>query len=194
MQSTLYILLIVALVGFKTAYGCSCTPTNVYTATRQYSDIVQATISGSIPPLQPGVSSYIAKLTWVFQGCLGVNDRVGAVFNISTPSASGCDVHGLSAGSSWLLTGTTDAVNTLQVDECGASRPWSSLADKEVDFLGSVLNDCTGQCANSTRVHCFFEPCAGAKCEDSQNGAVCSDNYCGGCNAYWWKDDILECY
>nr|KAI8760375.1 hypothetical protein BgiMline_007528 [Biomphalaria glabrata] len=37
-------------------------------------------------------------------------------------------------------------------------------------------------CANI--VNCFVRPCQFAQC--SVSGAVCMDDYCGGCNARWY--------
>lgn len=134
-----------------------------------------------------GTAFWSAQVITTVSGCIKVNSTL----SVSTSSSSAsCGVQ-LEAGS-FLLSGkyTVDS-NTLRVQSCNFNRLFSTLTKDEKLFAYNNLNNCTNACARGHMVNCFVRPCAISKCNISS--AVCMDNYCNGCNAYWFSGSDRVC-
>ncbi len=78
MDARFLVLILVAVTAhLAVAEGrtrCDCLPTTVETSTRIYSDIIKGVVTDSAasPNADGTVKSYLVKISWVYQGCLGM--------------------------------------------------------------------------------------------------------------------------
>lgn len=173
---------IVLLSIFSFSSACKCRAPTVYASSRATPDAVIVKPTGQ-PVHTPILVSLPAKIVTVFNGC----SRMGQLVNITTSASSAaCGVLFPTTSEPWVFFGTYDnATNTFRVNSCDANKPASQLDDDETSFLTQMFNTCTHSCSPSAPFsHCFVQPCAVATC--GVDDAVCFDNYCGGCHAYWF--------
>ena len=75
MAARFLVLILVAVTAhLSVAEGrsCDCQSTTVETSTRIYSDIIKGVVTDSTKPPNATVTSYLVKISWVYQGCLGM--------------------------------------------------------------------------------------------------------------------------
>ncbi len=76
--------------------------------------------------------------------------------------------------------------NYLQGDSFPSYDGCNSCGCGDEALISCTKIGCTTCPDNSEPVSCFVQPCSVSTCE--VEGAVCVDDYCGGCNAYWFDE------
>ena len=68
---------------------------------------------------------------------------------------------------------------------CDGSSAWADVPDDHLAYLNRRYVCCGEDCGclQGDEVQCFVDPCEVDTCD--VEGAVCTANYCGGCNAEW---------
>lgn len=106
---------------------------------------------------------------------------------VNTPSSGALCGVTLTVGETYLLNIHEDDSIIL----CDYNRRAIVLSKVDLKFLRMQLQCCKGarcRCGDgSFPVNCFVDPCQFAKppCDEAK---VCKANYCGGCNAVWFKE------
>jgi hypothetical protein len=142
---------------------------------------------------------YRAQVLSVYNGCLKVK-KCPIVLETSL-DASGCgrpldDYLGQQFVISF-RTGSTSCKNSYAFGLCDLYVSSDLLTVDDLFLLENWKNDCLGVCSSGNEVQCLVAPCLTATPPDGcdTNGAICTDNYCNGCNALWWNDDgTLRCH
>lgn len=176
----MFILFIFAFyVNLGLACRCVLAP-SLYRDVMKSSDVVIANILSS-NGVTDGTVSWNTQVLTTVSGCINSSSIIAVT--TSTSSAS-CGVQ-LDLGGSYFLSGRYFASsNSLKIQSCNFNRLFSTLSSDEKTFAYNHFNNCSKACARGNVVNCFVRPCATSKCNVSN--AICMDNYCNGCNAYWF--------
>lgn len=128
------------------------------------------------------------------KSCVAPGTRV----SVATPASSAACGAWMPLHKAMVIFGDTRWIagrRAVFTSSCSGNLLTSDLTAEEEDFLLSRELSCDGAvtCADGTPpVSCFAQPCASSTC--GEPGAVCEDNYCGGCNAEWYTpDDFMAC-
>eukprot|EP00172_Hildenbrandia_rubra_P001314 Plantae.Rhodophyta-Hildenbrandia_rubra.ctg1857.p1 GENE.Plantae.Rhodophyta-Hildenbrandia_rubra.ctg1857~~Plantae.Rhodophyta-Hildenbrandia_rubra.ctg1857.p1 ORF type:complete len:212 (-),score=14.18 Plantae.Rhodophyta-Hildenbrandia_rubra.ctg1857:145-780(-) len=177
--------------------ACSCVQPRVETSFFASKKVVIGKVlsvsdcaPGSKPPCaQPefdGKKYYTVLVRRSYKGCLEPSTKIV----VNTPSSSGlCGVF-LSIGENYLLNINENDGIFL----CNYNRRQKDLTKEDLKFLNMQLQCCKRygrlacRCGNgSAPINCLVDPCSVSKppCEEAK---VCKSNYCGGCNAVWFKE------
>ena len=145
----------------------------------------------SIPP--NGRLYHTIRVIRSYKGCVPRRSKIVAQ---TASSGATCGLP-LRVGSRWYLnlSGKDNNFNS-----CGYNRRPKDLTSSDRKFLRSRLQCCrkgsttSGRCRcndGTLPVNCFVDPCRFAKrpCKEAE---VCKANYCGGCNAEWFKKGGVE--
>ncbi len=174
------------LLAARPAQACSCLQPTVESSYNNSSDVVEARILLSLPV---GNERWmVASVRSTYKGCLGENELV----LLTTPASSAsCGVN-LQTGRVYLVNGRSDGaalgIARLNIGLCDYNLPVAELTDQDRAFLDGRQVCCGDECSCASGelpVQCFVQPCSVAPVCDVE-GAVCVDNYCGGCNAEFY--------
>jgi eight-cysteine-cluster-containing protein len=174
------------LLAARPAQACSCLPPTVESSYNRSSDVIEARVLLSVPVGNERWS--VARVSATYKGCLQPSELV--LLTTSSSSAS-CGVS-LQTGVKYLINGSDDGgaigLHRLSIGLCDYNLPAADLTDHDRAFLDGREVCCGDECscANGEQpVQCFAQPCSVAPACDVE-GAVCVDNYCGGCNAEFY--------
>ena len=129
---------------------------------------------------------YTIKVFRSFKGCAR---RWSKIVVKTESSSAACGVN-LKVGEVWYLN-----IRRGSIGLCDYNRKAWELTRADRKFLGTRLQCCKSRrrtvcrCNNGRpQVNCFVDPCRFAKppCTEAK---VCKSNFCGGCNADWFKKD-----
>ena len=167
------------------AEACTCLPPDMNRSYDNADHVVHARILGAVPA-PSGQRRYLAMtIKQAFKGCLPASSLVV----VQTASSSAACGMSLQPGQDYLLHGRNNGrllgFTIMQVGLCDANSAWSALSPEHLQFLNTRYVCCNGTCAciGNDEVQCFVDPCQVSSCD--VEGATCSANYCGGCNAEW---------
>jgi len=178
------VLFYIILCGSCITLACKCDWHGVHTA--KEADVVLSVATTDIVTVTDKLIYYQVRVLQVFKGC--VLDSLLKVVTPSVPEACGLV---LEVPQNYILTGSMYNKldnDTLFIHSCGYNVPLTRVSMEEENYLDNLYNPCTNQCATGTDVDCFASPCSVSSCDVKD--AVCEDNYCNGCNAYWWSNDF----
>lgn len=174
------------LLAARPAQACSCLQPTVESSYNNSSDVVEARVLLSLPV---GSERWmVAKVRATYKGCLDEGELV----LLTTPaSGASCGVN-LPSGGLFLVNGRSDGalagVERLSVNLCDYNLPVAELTAHDRAFLDGRQVCCGDECScanGELPAQCFAQPCSVAPACDVE-GAVCVDNYCGGCNAEFY--------
>lgn len=171
------------LLAARPAQACSCLQPTVESSYNRSSDVIEARILLSLPV---GSERWlVARVRATYKGCL----RPSELVLLTTPGSSASCGASLQNGRVYLVNGTPDGntagLDRLNISLCDYNLPVAELTGHDQAFLDGREVCCGDECscANGEQpVQCFAQPCSVAPVCDVE-GAVCVDNYCGGCNA-----------
>jgi hypothetical protein len=180
------LLFVTVLAVEQSAQACSCLPPD---EGRSYNDAEHVVHVRVVSAVRASRTSrlYLARLVEPdFKGCLG---RGRWVLLRTAADSAMCGID-LARGEEYLLHGTTAGhlfgTPILGVGLCDSNARWGDVTPEQHAFLGSRFVCCGDECActdGSQPVNCFVDPCQVSSCD--VEGATCTANYCGGCNAEW---------
>lgn len=179
----------------RSSAACSCFPagfpTQYYAALKAGTPLSKATVLGSFTPPNPSPNAdrfYFLRVTFVYAGCARKTPFVTVAR--SKVQGSLCGVS-LQTGQTYLLAINPNGGTRLVL--CGVNLLESSITPAQQKFLDQRDLCCNGKCkcAAAPRVACLVAPCSVTTV--TCPGATCVDNYCGGCNAEFFKDDLPAC-
>jgi len=163
--------------------ACKCDWHGLHTAVEE--DIVIAVDTTDVIEKTDREITYDVLVLQVFKG----KNYATAGHNLKVVTASVPEACGqiLDVPQTYLLTGSMVDDNTVQIHSCGYNVPFTRISAADEKFLDNLYDTNTNECATGMFEDCFVEPCSVSTC--NVNGAVCENNYCNGCNAYWWSND-----
>lgn len=174
------------LLAARPAQACSCLPPTVESSYNHSSDVIEARVLLSL--VIGGERWMVARVGATYKGCLGDGELV----LLTTPASSASCGVSLQTGLTYLVNGTSDGdtagIERLSIGLCDYNLPVGELTAQDQAFLDGREVCCGGECicANGELpVQCFAQPCSVAPACDVE-GAICVDNYCGGCNAEYY--------
>jgi hypothetical protein len=167
------------------ADACSCVVPD-FRRSYQYSEhVVRVDVLASLGVFG-GQRRYLAVTSGKsYKGCLA--EQRAVIVRTASDSAA-CGVT-LDVGSQNVLYaqdgGSFLGLKVLQIGLCDSNSVYDELATDHRRFLDTRYTSCGREsgCVASDEVQCFVDPCQVSSCD--VEGAVCSANYCGGCNAEW---------
>jgi len=167
------------------ADACSCVPPDFHRSYQYADHVVKVDVVASLGAFS-GQRRYLAVTSGKsYKGCLPAR-RTVIVRTASDSAACGVD---LDVGSQYVLYandgGSRFGLRILQIGLCDTNVRSDQLAPDHQRFLDTRYTSCRGEsgCVASDQVQCFVDPCQVSSCD--VEGATCSANYCGGCNAEW---------
>eukprot|EP01102_Stenamoeba_stenopodia_P003180 TRINITY_DN13117_c0_g1_i1.p1 TRINITY_DN13117_c0_g1~~TRINITY_DN13117_c0_g1_i1.p1 ORF type:complete len:193 (+),score=17.95 TRINITY_DN13117_c0_g1_i1:113-691(+) len=175
-------------IAVSSVYSCKCFPPNLYSSYRVFDTIIIAEIVSG-PETNETTNVWSGVVSSVYKGCLSTGEAFRVASSLHSAS---CGII-LQTEQTFLLSGTWDnETDLLWIHTCGYNVLADQLDQNETLFLDDAFNPCTLECATGSVVNCIVEPCSVSQCNVA--GAVCSDNYCNGCHAYWWNNNQRVCF
>eukprot|EP01089_Gocevia_fonbrunei_P015296 TRINITY_DN4431_c0_g1_i1.p1 TRINITY_DN4431_c0_g1~~TRINITY_DN4431_c0_g1_i1.p1 ORF type:complete len:304 (+),score=44.11 TRINITY_DN4431_c0_g1_i1:3-914(+) len=195
-----YIFLV--LLGFTTyTYGCSCFGVEIYGSFALGTNNFIGDVTFSNESLK-NYHLYNVTVQQVYKGCLVADQEI----YIATPyNSAACgielddDTYYIEAGDQYTIY---KSLPVYLAFACSSTKLFDSLTEDETEFLSqrwvcpcvdSPQSDdsCCG-CADSNFTACFVEPCLAATSDDCPAALLnCKNNYCGGCNAEFFSEEIF---
>lgn len=166
------------------AQACSCLAPEL---TRNYAEADRVFRGQVIWSLELGglQNYYLVRPEKFYKGCFDENSYWEWITTASSSAACGAS---FSLREQYLFFTDKDSQASWNhsTSSCHGNRVFSSLSDKEQDFLNSRYNCCGEDCGcvdGTQPVNCFADPCEMTEPCDTDKALTCVSNYCGGCNA-----------
>ncbi len=187
------VLILAAGAPDSAARACTCLPTpgieHVYASAthvvrvRIRQEVRRVHRRGGLPTVGNRTRAFRAKVKESFKGCL----RRGRILKLVTSSDGGLCGAQLDPRREYVVALGEGDRNVFAINACDFIRRARSLTAAEWNFLDTRLQCCNGRCrcTGSDPTSCFADPCQLDSCGD----ASCTANFCGGCNAEFFRPD-----